>query len=113
MEAYFHLIWLVITVISALLAAFKIDPDRKYRSVVIKVLTQVKQVTPDNIDDVIDRINSALEGEGLDVNKKAVSRIVLEVREDVSGNTEVAEEASPGESPSSSEHTHNPKTHEH
>ena len=111
MEAYFHLIWLVITVISALLAAFKIDPDRKYRSVVIKVLTQVKQVTPDNIDDVIDRINSALEGEGLDVNKKAVSRIVLEVREDVSEDTEVAEEASP-ESPSSS-HTHNPKTHEH
>jgi len=117
MEAYFHLIWLIVVVVSAVLAAFKIDPDRKYRSVVIKVLTQVKDVTPDNVDEVIDLIIGALEGEGLDVEKKVVKKIILEVREDAKENPvaapvkdEQVKEASPVQ-PKRSPHTHDPHKH--
>lgn len=84
MEAYFHLIWLVVVVVSAILAAFKIDPDKKYRNVVIKVLTQVKEVTPDNVDTVIDQIIAALEGQGLDPKSKRGKEVVAEVKSEVS-----------------------------
>ena len=84
MEAYFHLIWLVVVVISTILAAFKIDPDKKYRNVVIRVLTQVKEVTPDNVDTVIDQIIAALEGEGLDPKSKLGKEVVAEVKSEVS-----------------------------
>ncbi len=112
MAAYFHLIWLLITVISALLAAFKIDPDRRYRDVVIRILTQVKQVTPDNVDEVIDMITAALEGEGLNVNRKATEQIIVEVRKDAQVNTGEIQKTSP-KTPSDPSHTHNPATHEH
>lgn len=115
MEAYFHLIWLAVVIISAVLAAFKIDPDRKYRNVVIKILTQVKDVTPDNVDEVIDLIIGALEGEGLNVEKKVVKQIILEVREDAQGNpVDLAvnvEKETPPKKSKSSDHTHNPKKH--
>ena len=115
MEAYFHLIWLVVVVISTILVAFKIDPDRKYRAVVIRVLTQVKDVTPKNIDDVIDLIIAALEGEGLNVEKKVVSQIILEIREDAKENpVDFAvniEKEIPLKKSKSSDHTHNPKQH--
>lgn len=110
MEAYFHLIWLIVVVVSSMLAAFKIDPDRKYRSVVIRVLTQVKDVTSDNVDEVIDLIIGALEGEGLDVEKKVVKQIILEVREDAEGNIPQVKQVGT-EKPRSSDHTHSPHKH--
>ncbi len=117
MEAYFHLIWLVVTMIGVILAAFKIDPDKKYRSVVIRVLTQVKDVTPGNIDEVIDLIIGALEGEGLDVEKKAVRQIILEIREDAEKNPVtvpvkvVGAKKTPVKKLKDSTHVHNPKEH--
>lgn len=87
MEAYFHLIWLVVVVVSAILAAFKVDPDRKYRNVVIRVLTQVKEVTPDNVDTVIDQIIAALEGEGLDPKSKRGKEVVAEVKSEVNSGS--------------------------
>ncbi|GAI97060.1 unnamed protein product [marine sediment metagenome] len=77
---YGHLFMLIGGIVAVILAAYKIDPDRKYRDVAIKILSAVKDVTPDNVDKVIDLIVKALETEGKDPESKAAKEIKEEIR---------------------------------
>lgn len=77
---YGHLAILIGGIVAVILAALKIDPDRKYRDVAIKILSAVKDVTPDNVDKVIDLIVKALEAEGKDPESKAAKQIISRVR---------------------------------
>jgi len=77
---YGHLAMLIGGIIAVVLAAYKIDPDRKYRNVAIKILTAVKDVTSDNVDRVIDLFVKALEAEGKDPESKAAKEIISEVK---------------------------------
>ena len=78
---YGHLAMLIGGIIAVVLAAFKIDPDRKIRDVAIKILTAVKDVTPNNVDKVIDLFIKALEAEGQNPESKAAKEIESKIRE--------------------------------
>jgi len=77
---YGHLAILIGGIIGIILAALKIDPDRKIRDVAIKILTAVKDVTSDNVDKVIDLFIKALEAEGKNPESKAAKEIISKIR---------------------------------
>ena len=79
---YGHVALLIGGIIAVVLAALKIDPDRKYRDIAIKILTAVKDVTPDNVDMVIDLIKKGLKAEGKNPESKAAKEIISKVREE-------------------------------
>jgi len=85
MENYLPLIFLV-SYAAAFLIGLYIDPTGKYRRVLIKILTEVKEVTPDNIDAVIDAIIKGFEQAGLNSNSRVAKKMISEVRERVSIN---------------------------
>jgi len=81
---YGHLVILIGGIIAMVFAAYKIDPGRKYRDIAIKILTAVKDVTPDNVDTVIDLFIKALKAEGKNPESKAAKEIISKVREEAS-----------------------------
>lgn len=81
---YGHLALLIGGIIAVILAALKIDPDRKIRDVAIKILTAVKDVTPDNVDFVIDLFIKALRAEGKNPESKAAKEIISKIRKEAS-----------------------------
>jgi len=78
---YGHLAILIGGIIAAVLAAYKIDPDRTYRDIAIKILTAVKEITPNNVDKVIDLFVKALKAEGKNPESKAAKEIESNIRE--------------------------------
>lgn len=77
------LIYPITVFVVLLIGAYKLDPTGKYRQVIINVLTQVKQLTPDNIDEIIDMILSGLETEGLNRDSKIAKKMIAEVKSQV------------------------------
>lgn len=77
---YGHLAILIGGIIAVVLAALKIDPNRKIRDVAIKILTAVKDVTSDNVDRVIDLFIKALEAEGKNPESKAAKEVISRIR---------------------------------
>lgn len=73
----------IVIFISLLVGAYKLDPTGKYRQVLINVLTQVKELTPDNIDQIIDMILSGLEAQGLNRDSKIAKKMIAEVRSQI------------------------------
>ncbi|MHA1226130.1 MAG: hypothetical protein ACTSPV_05240 [Candidatus Hodarchaeales archaeon] len=69
----------IVVLITLLLSAYKIDPKKKYRNVIVKILTDVKEVTPDNVDVVIDLIIKGLQAEGLNPESKVAKELTNEV----------------------------------
>jgi len=78
-----HIVYIIAVVVSLLIGAFKIDPTRKYRQVIIDILEKVKEVTPDNVDAIIDRIIRGLEAEELDPNSLIAKKLIKEVKDAV------------------------------
>ena len=76
-----HIVYIIAVVVSLLIGAFKIDPTRKYRQVIIDILEKVKEVTPDNVDAIIDRIIKGLEAEELDPNSLIAKKLIKEVKD--------------------------------
>ena len=76
----FAIIYIVSVVISLVIGAFKIDPKKKYRGVAIDILKKVKEVTPDNVDAVIDEIIKGLQAEGLNPESKVAKEIIDEIK---------------------------------
>jgi len=76
-----HIVYIIAVVVSLLIGAFKIDPTRKYRQVIIDILEKVKEVTPDNVDAIIDRIIRGLEAEELDPNSLIAKKLIKEVKD--------------------------------
>jgi len=58
-----HIVYIVAVVIALVLGAYGIDPRKKYINVVIDILTKVKEVTPDNVDKIIDMIIKGLQAD--------------------------------------------------
>jgi len=81
---YGHLALLIGGIIAVVLAALKIDPDRKYRDIAIKILTAVKDVTPDNVNFVIDLFIKALRAEGKNPESKVAKEIISKIRKEAS-----------------------------
>lgn len=81
---YGHLAILIGGIVAMLFAAYGIDPVRKYRDIAIKILTAVKDVTPDNVDWVIDLFVKALKAEGKNPESKAAKKIISKVRMEAS-----------------------------
>lgn len=73
--------WLVGLVVAFLLGVFKVDPNKKYREVAVKILTQVKELTPDNVDEIIDLFIKGLQAENLNPEAKAAKEVKEEIRE--------------------------------
>ncbi|MHA1286153.1 MAG: hypothetical protein ACTSPB_01995 [Candidatus Thorarchaeota archaeon] len=82
MGNYLPLIFLISYVV-AFLIGFYLDPTGKYRRVLIKILADIKEVTPDNIDAVIDAIIKGFEQAGLNPNSRVAKKMISEVREKV------------------------------
>lgn len=73
--------WLAGLVVAFLFGMFKIDPNKKYREVAVKILTQVKELTPDNVDEIIDLFIKGLQTEGLNPEAKAAKQVEKQIRE--------------------------------
>jgi len=76
-----HIVYIIAVVIALIIGAYEIDPTKKYRNVVIDILERVKELTPDNIDKIIDKIIKGLKAEGLDPESRTAKKIIKEVRE--------------------------------
>ena len=74
------LIYPITVFVVLLIGAYKLDPTGKYRRVVVNILTQVKELTPDNVDEIIDMIIEGLANEGLNPKSKIARKMVNEVR---------------------------------
>jgi len=61
--------------------AYRYDPSGKFRKVIVTCLEQVKEVTDDNVDEVIDMIISALERKGLNPNSRVAKKLIAEVKD--------------------------------
>jgi len=79
-----HIVYIVAVVIALVLGAYGIDPRKKYINVVIDILTKVKEVTPDNVDKIIDMIIKGLQAEGLNPESKAAKQLIEKVKGKVS-----------------------------
>ena len=69
----------IIIVVGGIIALFY-DPSGKYRKVIIACLEQVKEVTDDNVDAVINMIISALKREHLNPESRVAKKMFSEVR---------------------------------
>jgi len=78
-------IWIypIVAFVVLLVGAYKLDPTGKYRRVVVNLLIQIKELTPDHIDDIIDQIIEALKAERLNPESKIAKRIIAEVKKDI------------------------------
>ena len=74
------LIYPITMFVVLLMGAYGLDPTKKYRQVLINILTQVKELTPDNIDQIIDMILSGLEAQGLNKDSRIAKKMIAEVR---------------------------------
>ena len=76
--------WLAGVVIALLLGIYKIDPNKKYREVAISILTHVKEITPDNVDKIIDLFIEGLKNAGLDPESKVAKDEISQIRMEAS-----------------------------
>jgi len=74
------LVFPITVFVCLLVGAYNLDPTGKYRRVVVNILTQVKELTPDNVDKIIDRIIDGLNVEGLNPESKIAKKMIGEVK---------------------------------
>jgi len=72
--------------VAVFLIGLYLDPTGKYRRVLVKILTEVKEVTPDNVDAIIDAIIKGFEQAGLNPNSRIAKKTISEIRGRVSLN---------------------------
>jgi len=73
----------VIGFVTALLGIYKVDPDRKYQKCVYKILEGVKEVVPENVNEVIEMIQKAMQDAGLNPDSNLAKKAIDQVKENV------------------------------
>jgi len=79
------LVYPISVFVALLIGAYGLDPTGKYRKVVINILTQVKELTPDNIDEILDMIIDGFERENLNPSSLLAKKVIMEVKSQVKG----------------------------
>lgn len=74
------LIFPITVFVCLLIGAYNLDPTGKYRRVVINILTQVKEITPDNVNTIIDQIIAGLTAENLNPESRVAKKMIAEVK---------------------------------
>ena len=69
-----------IAYVVVLLIGLYIDPDKKYQRVAYYILERVKEVTPDNVDEILTMIQRAMVEQGLNPNSRAGKKVLKEVK---------------------------------
>lgn len=77
---YVQFAWLIGVIVAFLIGVFKVDPNKKYRETAISILTHIKEITPDNVDEIIDLFIKGLKNAGLNPESKIAKDEIAEIR---------------------------------
>jgi len=78
---YVQFAWLIGIIVAFLLGVFKIDPNKKYREAAISILTHIKELTSDNVDEIIDLFIKGLKNTGLNPESKVAKEEIAQIRQ--------------------------------